>query len=44
VVAVSFARSGWEDVTFVADPHGRRAEDDLRYLEALRTAGIAEPD
>jgi hypothetical protein len=44
VPLLELARSGWEDVTFVADPHGRRAEDDLRYLEALRTAGIAEPD
>ncbi|GAA2444223.1 hypothetical protein [Agromyces soli] len=44
VSLLELARSGWEDVTLVADPHGRRAEDDLRYLDALRTAGIAEPD
>lgn len=43
VSLLELARSGWEDVTLVANPHGRRAEDDLRYLDALRAAGIAEP-
>lgn len=38
------ARSDWEDATLIADPHGPRADDDLRYIERLRHEGIALPD
>lgn len=38
------ARSDWEDVTLIADPHSNRADDDLRYIARLRDAGIALPD
>lgn len=37
-------RSDWEDVTLVADTHGTRAGDDLRYIQQLRSLGIARAD
>ncbi|MHC9042965.1 hypothetical protein ACYX8G_00175 [Microbacterium saperdae] len=37
-------RSDWEDVTLIADTHGARAGDDLRYIRQLRSSGIARAD
>jgi hypothetical protein len=37
-------RSDWEDVTLIADTHGARAGDDLRYIQQLRSLGIARAD
>lgn len=36
--------SDWEDVTLIADIHGARASDDLRYIQQLRALGIARAD
>jgi hypothetical protein len=44
VALLELARSGWEDVLLVADPHGAHAEDDLRYLHDLRALGVASTD
>lgn len=38
------ARSDWEDVVLIANPHGSHADDDLRYIRELRARGIAQPD
>ncbi|MFF2277300.1 hypothetical protein [Agromyces sp. NPDC058126] len=35
---------GWEDVTLIVDPHGRRADADFRYVRELRARGIAQAD
>ncbi|MEV4667782.1 hypothetical protein [Microbacterium sp. LWO12-1.2] len=37
-------RSDWEDVTLIADTHGARASDDLRYIQQLRALGISRAD
>lgn len=44
VAILELARSGWEDVILVVDPHGAHADDDLRYVRELRARGIAAPD
>lgn len=44
VALLELARSDWEDVLLVADPHGAHAEDDLRYLQDLRALGVASTD
>lgn len=44
VSLLELARSDWHDVTLVANPHGKHASDDLRFIEQLRAQGIAQAE